>query len=230
MPEGNFSCITNGKYYKWFCSINSKQTYIPKSQKTQAQKLAYKHYLSLQLSFLNQELQATNAYLNTPKEPASPLLSQSGYQELLSAFIPSPEIQEWINIPYPKNSAHPETLLYKAPSGNLVRSKSEVLIDLALTRRNIPFRYECALELNETTLFPDFTILHPETQEIIYWEHFGMMDKATYSQNAFSKLQFYTSNGLVPSINLITTFETKEHPLTLETIDQMLEIYFPLQY
>jgi len=53
---------------------------------------------------------------------------------------------------------------------------------------NIPFRYECALQLDNITIYPDFTIRHPQTGETIYWEHFGRMDKDDYSKNAFSKL------------------------------------------
>ena len=90
----------------------------------------------------------------------------------------------------------------------------------------IPFRYECALHLDETVLYPDFTILHPSTQQLYYWEHFGMMDSSVYAQNTYSKLQLYTSHNIIPSIQLITTFETKDHPLTQKTIEAIIKQYF----
>lgn len=71
-----------------------------------------------------------------------------------------------------------------------------------------------------------FTIRHPKTGEVFYWEHFGLMDNPTYSKNAYSKLQLYTNHGIIPSIQLITTYETKEHPLTAETIEKIVENYF----
>lgn len=83
-----------------------------------------------------------------------------------------------------ENPVHPEHLKHPCLSGHLVRSKSELLIDQALFTHQIPFRYECALKLNDLTLYPDFTIRHPETGQFFYWEHFGMMDSPTYSQNA----------------------------------------------
>ena len=86
----------------------------------------------------------------------------------------------------------------------------------------IPFRYECALHLGNTTLFPDFTIRHPKTGEFFYWEHFGMIDNATYCQNMTSKLQLYTAHGIIPSIQLITTYETKEHPLSAEMVENII--------
>jgi len=90
----------------------------------------------------------------------------------------------------------------------------------------ISFRYECALHLAETTLFPYFTIRHPETGKIYYWEHFGLMDNLQYRKAAFSKLQLYADHGLIPSIQLITTYETKEHPLGSSTVEQLIPSYF----
>lgn len=52
------------------------------------------------------------------------------------------------------------------------------------------------------------------------------MDNSEYSKNAYSKLQLYTNHGIVPSIQLITTYETKEHPLTADTIEKIVEDYF----
>ena len=89
----------------------------------------------------------------------------------------------------------------------------------------IPFRYECPLELGNTTLYPDFTIMHPKTGELIYWEHFGMMDDPAYCKNVFSKLNLYVANGIIPNINLITTYETKDFPLDTEQINNMISLY-----
>ncbi len=131
-----------------------------------------------------------------------------------------------MNAPYEQNPKHPEQLIHKTASGKLVRSKSEAMIDLYLYTKQIPYRYECSLQLGETTLYPDFTILHPHTGEIIYWEHFGMMDEPFYYQKVFPKLQLYTAYGIVPSIRLITTYETRTNPLSSEVIEKIIEHYF----
>lgn len=111
-------------------------------------------------------------------------------------------------------------------SGNILRSKSEVIIDMSLTQARIPFRYECQLIIGETILYPDFTILHPHTRKIFYWEHFGMMDVPEYAFHAFSKLQLYQTSGIIPSINLITTYETKDHPLDPELVSNIINYHF----
>ena len=131
-----------------------------------------------------------------------------------------------MNAPYQKNKFHPENLIHKTRSGAYVRSKSEVLIARILSEYLIPFRYECALQLGDKCIYPDFTMLHPVTGEVFYWEHFGLMDDASYSQNAFSKMHLYTSEGIIPSVHLITTYETEKHPLSVEMIEEIVKYYF----
>ena len=53
-----------------------------------------------------------------------------------------------------------------------------------------------------------------------------MMDEPFYYQKAFPKLQLYASYGIIPSINLITTYETKKNPLGYEVIEKAIEHYF----
>jgi len=128
--------------------------------------------------------------------------------------------------PYERNTNHPENLLHKGLSGNLLRSKSEAMIDIALTTNKIPFRYEEILNLGDTTIYPDFTILHPKTGKIYYWEHFGLMDNPPYIKNFHLKLQTYVSAGIIPSIDLIITCETLDKPLGIDDIEKTITHYF----
>lgn len=107
-----------------------------------------------------------------------------------------------------------------------MRSKSEALIDIALSTHQIPHRYECALEISDTIIYPDFTIRHPRTGTTYYWEHFGLMDKPDYCKTASAKLEFYSLNGILPSIHLITTYESSEHPLSPLLIEQTIQQFF----
>ena len=231
-PDGKLICVHNGTHYKWFHSDGHTQTYIPKKNREFAEQLAIKKYLSVSLEDLEHEKTAIEFYLRHHQEypdPAKQLLDNtSGFKELLTPYFKpiSQELLEWMNSPFEKNNQYPELLIHKTISGNYVRSKSEVLIDMSLHMHNIPFRYECALYLNGTTFYPDFTIRHPDTGEYYYWEHFGLMDDESYIQKTCSKLCTYSSNGIIPSIHLITTYETKENPLSLEMIEKTIEYYF----
>lgn len=230
LPDGELSCAVNGNYYKWYQYIKPDTIYIPKDNRTLAKQLAYKKYLRALLEDLSHEKIAIRFYLkhHKPDLKAPKILMKPEYQRLLSdEFQPlSHDMSEWMHAPYERNTSHPEHLLHKCISGNLVRSKSESIIDMLLHINKIPFRYECALHLDNTTLYPDFTIRHPQTEEFYYWEHFGLMDNPIYAQNSFSKLQLYISHGIVPGSNLITTFETSDNPLDFQTVERIINLYF----
>ena len=97
---------------------------------------------------------------------------------------------------------------------------------MLLYTHKIPFRYENPLILDGITLYPDFTIRHPATGQFFYWEHFGLIDDVSYRESAFKKLNLYITQGIIPSIHLITTFETKETPLSTELIEHVIQCYF----
>lgn len=231
-PDGKLICGQSGKYSKWYQSDGHNKVYIPKKQRALAEKLALKNYLNAEIADLSNEKKALEAYLKihkrNPKEAERLLQSKPEYQKLLKSHFQSQNslLKTWQVESFEQNTAYPEQLIHQTASGIKVRSKSEMLIDLYLYKNQIPFRYECALQLGEITLFPDFTILHPLTQKIYYWEHFGLMDDLNYIKNACSKIQLYASNGIVPSLQLITTYETRENPLSINTIEDIITHYF----
>lgn len=53
-----------------------------------------------------------------------------------------------------------------------------------------------------------------------------MMDDSSYCKNACSKLQLYSIHGIIPSIQLITTYETKTNPLSSDQIEILIKQYF----
>ena len=230
-PEGKLLCARNNTRCKWYLSDGHSQTYLPKKNRKLAEQLATKKYYTALLKDLQNEKKATDLYLNyCPQTRRSDqlLTDTSGYSELLIPYFQpkSQELLNWMNASYDRSTKYPEQLLHKTISGNLVRSKSESLIDMLLYTHKIPFRYECALQLGDITLYPDFTLRHPHTGQFFYWEHFGRMDDSTYCKNTYNKLHLYTSHGIIPSIHLITTYETQEYPLSADTVEKIIQQYF----
>lgn len=231
MPEGKLVCCHHGNRSKWYQSDGCTKVYIPRQNTSLAMQLARKKYLTLKLEDLENEKRALDFYLrhHAPTGKADLLLTTpSEYQKLLAPQFTSfsDDISHWLESPYEQNPSHPERLIYKSSSGHLLRSKSEMMIDTLLYQHQIPLRYECAMTLGDAVLYPDFTIRHPQTGKYFYWEHFGLMDKPEYAANAFSKLRLYTEHGIVPGIHLITTYETLEHPLSIEMVEKIIEYYF----
>ena len=234
LPPGKLVCSHNGNRFKWYQSSGHKQTYtyIPKSNRKLAEQLAVKQYLLLLEKELLKQQKAVASYLTTSSANNNAIeqlfSDSSGYAELLSSYFKplSQELSDWTNEPYEHNTKYPEQLIHRVSSGIKVRSKSEAMIATLLYINKIPFRYECALQLGDATVFPDFTIRHPHTGQIYYWEHFGMMDNPSYCQKALSKQELYISNKIFPSINLLTTYETKDNPLNTDLVENMLRYYF----
>lgn len=231
LPEGELLCVKNGVYSKWILSKHGKQFYIPKTNHKLAEELAAKKYYKLRLKELQQELTIIEKLIKSSsnsKLQSSTLLEESSrYKSLLESHF-----QSHVNNPYFEslqhccNDSHPENLIHKTFAGHYVRSKSEVIIANTLYSNHIPYRYEAKLQLTNLLLYPDFTICHPQTNEISYWEHFGMIDLPTYLDNSNNKLKLYTTHGIYPTINLITTYETQTHPIDSEMIQETIEHYF----
>lgn len=229
-PEGKLICAKNQTRYKWYFSDGHNKRYLPKRERKLAEQLALKKYLTKQLQDNINELKAIEAYLkHFPHQTAETFLANSPeFQKLIHPFYQpiSEELEQWKNSPYEKNTKYSEHLIHKSSSGNIVRSKSEAMIDMLLHINKIPFRYECALQLGEQLIYPDFTIRHPKTGELYYWEHFGLMDHPQYVQNMSTKLQLYAIHGIVPTIQLITTYETREKPLSVDVVEKTIQEYF----
>ena len=51
----------------------------------------------------------------------------------------------------------------------------------------------------------------------------GMMENETYRESTYNKLKLYGQAEIIPSVNLITTFETKSYPLDSEKIQKMID-------
>lgn len=235
LPSGYLVTSRTDKRYKWYHSDGHRKKYIPKSERAMAERLAQKNYLTSKLKRLQAEERAlfkyVNEYENHIKNMTNPedyLNEESAYYELLSPYHrkQSQIIEEWTKEDFERNTYRMENLKHRTSSGEIVRSKSESIIAKALWNHNIPFRYECVLELDSGKVYPDFTIMHPKTGHIYYWEHFGFMDDTVYVEKTCKKLKDYARNGIIPSHNLIVTFETEDSPLTEEMVELIIKYYF----
>lgn len=231
LPEGKLVITSHKKYTKWYVSDGHNLIYIPKKEKAYAKQLALKKYYMLRRENKKQELYAIEQCLkahDNSRESEQEFLNSMKIKELLPMKNPnlSEKLNDWMAESYIKCDYHPERLTCKTSSGIKVRSKSEALIESILTKYNIPFRYECQLIVGDKIFYPDFTIMHPKTSEIFYWEHHGMMDDPGYCKQALNKLQQYIAGGLVPGMQLITTYETQTQPINVEVIERVVREVF----
>jgi len=113
---------------------------------------------------------------------------------------------------------HPENLIHKTLTKEMVRSKSEVIIGNILTNLSIDYEYEKPLEISKTNFrLPDFTITY--RGRTFYWEHLGMLNDASYHRSWQKKLQWYTENGFLES--LITSEDDVDGSIDSNEIEQI---------
>lgn len=241
-PKGSLRCHKNGKTFKWYFideknhkvkGKSVKRKYISKKTgRPLAEKLARKSYDKAKLRGDKKEYTAMKMYLKYSNIDVMPeqvyLSGNSGFRELLISNMPlmDRELEEWRAADYTRNTMYPEKLQVRSADGTIVRSKSESLIASELAANGIPYRYECALEIEGQVYFPDFTIRHPSSGRILIWEHFGMIDHEEYLESTLKKLRVYFRNGLIPGINFIMTFETRQAPLGYDIVFNVIRDYF----
>ncbi len=241
-PKGSLRCHRKGKNYRWYFidekdhrvkEKNAKRKYISKKTgRPLAEKLARKAYDKRKLVGYKKELNALKRYLNYSGAEVRPekeyLSVGSGFRELLISdmTLMERELEEWRVADYPGNPFHQEKLRIHSADGTVVRSKSESLIASELASNGIPYRYECALEIEGQIFYPDFTIRHPSSGRILIWEHFGMIDQEEYLESTLKKLRVYFRNGFIPGINFIMTFETRQAPLGYGVVFRVIQNYF----
>jgi len=91
-------------------------------------------------------------------------------------------------------------LIHRTKRGDLVRSKSEVIIANELLAQGIErYAYEQALPLpSGRTFYPDFTLVDDDTGETFYWEHLGLLHNPEYRARWEKKLAAYVAAGIHP--------------------------------
>lgn len=121
-----------------------------------------------------------------------------------------------------------EKMIHKTVRGELVRSKSEVIIANALHYNGLDYEYEPELKLEDRVKRPDFKIEDYDTGVVWYWEHCGMMTDPQYRKRWEDKKKFYEKNGIVEGKNLIVTYDDENGGLDSDVIQKIIEDTFDL--
>jgi hypothetical protein len=83
-------------------------------------------------------------------------------------------------------------LIHRTAKGELVRSKSEVIIANLLHGLDITYAYEPPFVGRDGSIrYPDFTIDDAETGQKVFLEHLGMITEPAYRRRWQNKLDWY---------------------------------------
>ncbi len=238
-PEG---CLKyqkkKGKVY-FFQQYRNKQTkqwnrtYIKRENASLVSRLAQKHYYSIMQPILEKHMKLLKDFAQQyhPEEIDKTFEDLS---DVRKAFVmPMPDtkeerIRKWYEEVYEKNDMYEENLRYETEQGEVVRSKSEVIIANMLNQHkaDILYKYERPLELQVDgkvkMIYPDFTVLNIRTGKIVYWEHAGRMDDPYYANEFVKKMNTYMANDLLPGRDVVLTFESSENVLDIAVVKKVV--------
>ncbi|MCR5202023.1 MAG: hypothetical protein K6D02_02880 [Lachnospiraceae bacterium] len=222
----------NPRYYHVTKTGDNNGKYIKKQNFKLVIDLANKDYNRAFLKTAEEELDLIENAINTLSTNNSNQVYDNlsdTRKKLVKPYIEPDEsvVEEWKNIKYNPKNNYADKKVYPTHKGDLVRSKSEMIIADMLYDLGIPYHYEKPVFLGEDGIrYPDFTIFNVKTKEEIYLEHLGMLDNVTYLFNALSKLDTYRANGIYIGKNLLLTYEIPEIPLDVEGVKKMFTELF----
>lgn len=147
-------------------------------------------------------------------------VSASEVARRFTCLFESPNIVEY------KQRYYEQSLIHRTLKGELVRSKSEVIIANMLYEAGIEYEYEKELDLGEDGIrIPDFTIEDAESGLCFYWEHCGMLSDAAYNKHWQEKQALYKKHGIIEGDNLIVSKDSFNGGIDSAKIKELIDTY-----
>lgn len=233
-PEGKLRVQQHKKtasYYMVEEGKNDNGKLLKKGERKLAMELAQKSYYQKVLRTAKEEQKLIGQFLQRLPDPTYEGVYQSlpePRQDLITPLVLTDEeyVRRWLNHPYVQKGFSDRAPFYETLNGERVRSKSEMLIADHLKAKNIPYKYECPLEVGNKVFHPDFTILRMSDRTEVYYEHLGKMGDAEYAADNLDRLNKYALNGYTLGERLFITMESAECPLDIRVLDKMIDKSF----
>lgn len=239
-PEGGLKIQNRGGKTYYYHQYKNKTTglfvksYIDRKNEQLARQLAQKGYYAKVKPLIEKKLHTIEAFdkIDNDKEVDEVYDTLMDDRKKLVAPIRvtvKEKLRIWKNESYEPYLKYQENLKYETDNGELVRSKSEVIIANTLAKYSdyLLYKYERPLEVivdgHKQIFHPDFTIINIHTGKVTYWEHAGCMDDAQYANNFVRKMNIYTENGLFQGESVIVTYETADCPLNIHGVKMVIK-------
>ena len=233
-PDGMLRTVNDRGEIRYYQRKNTKDTtgnYINKKHRQLASQLAQKEYHIKLLAIAQETYQLLRnfrrQYCEKKYEEAYEKMHPLRQALVAPYRLPDEEyVKQWQEQSYTGKSFTQDMPEIYTERGERVRSKSEKILADKFYLRGIPYRYECPLNLKGYgTVYPDFTLLNCRTRQEYYWEHFGLMDDAAYSEKAVRKIISYEKNGIFMGDRLLVTYETAKTALDMKIVEKLIDRY-----
>ena len=200
-PEGHLG-IKQTTYYQ---IIKKKHIGITKN-KSLIRQLCRKRYLQERIAQLENNISKPISEFDyrTPSELINSL--PKAYLTVPDDYFYHPSIAAWKAETPKENTINPENLIYSSNDKIQFRSIAERSIAEQLDNYGLPYRYDTVIKIYGKEVSPDFIIRNPYTGRSFIWEHFGAFHEEKYEESMNKKMDLYLRKGLIPSVNLISTY------------------------
>ena len=151
--------------------------------------------------------------------------SNDWYSDTKQRYTDLFEIPNIIEIESSKQKRYfEEKLIHKTIRGEMVRSKSEVIVANILDKMQIEYFYEEPLNVSGRTYIPDFTLRYQG--KTAYLEHLGMLRDKSYKKRWDEKRANYESAGISETLgNLIITEDGLDGSLDATLIENKIQTW-----
>ena len=234
-PAGSLKMCTCGKYTRHYLITekgNSTGKYISTKEADLISRHAGKSYAQKLLREAKIELMAVERLLRTLEaHDTEAVYSQlhPARKKLVTPILRDEQerIRYWNSLPYNSSTDFPEEKVFQTRRGEMVRSKSELMIADMYFELGIPYRYECEVKLkNGIVKHPDFTLYHASQRTVYYHEHLGRLDDERYRERNMKKFRLYEQSGIIVGKNLLITWESEKFPFNIQTFrEQIKDLY-----
>lgn len=221
----------SNKYYE-FDKVLKKRKYIRKKDSETLKMLFQNEYYQDFRKIINEELRQLDEFLNSTSlnrtENVYSLLSKERKRYVVPLAVSDQYYAwAWQNMPYATRKISSEDKKFETSKGEIVRSKSEVIIADTLASKGIPYRYEPEfICCDGEKKYPDFLMLDVKRRKEIYLEHLGLTDDPDYMNNVVQKTNQYAKSGVYVGVNLLFTMESDKYPLNRNTLSSTLDSFF----
>ena len=152
------------------------------------------------------------------RDYASPACSEVARR--FTCLFEAPNIVEY------EKRYYEQALIHRTLRGEMVRSKSEVIIANMLFEAGIDYEYEKELDLGDDGIrIPDFTIENAESGLQFYWEHCGMLGNERYRKRWDEKKEIYKKHGIEEGDNLIVSKDALNGSIDSAQIKALIDKY-----
>ena len=232
LPEGKLSVqIVKGRTYYTLVKKGKRQ-YIGAGNRELVEKLQLRRYLEKMIAAIDHN----EGYLREFFENYRPVAPEDVMESLPETYrnrkLPALEgqgldLRTWEEEDYEQTTWHWEHKVHHTAKGDLVRSKSELIIANMLYERGIPYHYEEVLHMPDGGyLVPDFTVGVRDTGRLVYLEHCGMLSDERYRNDYLRKMERYCVAGFRPWVDVYFTFDNASGALDTDKIGRMMDVMF----